>query len=156
MILSPHADSRHAWQLLSSEPQGVGYLLKDPGGRRGRVRRVARTYPRGGTVVDRALVDQLLASRRATEPLAELTARERKVLALMAEGGTDRGIAMALYLSQKTVEAHVSSGLRKPNLPTDATENRRVHAVLRFIAAADSLGQDTGIPSPSASASWAR
>jgi DNA-binding CsgD family transcriptional regulator len=68
-----------------------------------------------------------------TAPLDELTAREREVLALLAEGRTDRGIAQALYVTPKTVEAHVRSIFRKLDLPTDTTENRRVHAVLRYL-----------------------
>ena len=67
--------------------------------------------------------------------LAELTARELEVLALLAEGRTDRGIARALYVTPKTVEAHVRSIFRKLGLPADTTENRRVHAVLAFLRA---------------------
>ncbi|TMM06475.1 MAG: response regulator transcription factor [Actinobacteria bacterium] len=71
----------------------------------------------------------------APEALAELTSRELEVLALIAEGRTDRGIAQALYVSPKTVEAHVRSIFRKLGLPSDTTENRRVHAVLAFLRA---------------------
>ena len=137
MILSQHVDSRYALELLSSGQQHVGYLLKD---RVVDVTAFVAALARirsGGTVVDRDLVDELLGSPRVKSPLARLSSREQEVLALMAEGRTDKGIAAALYLSQKTVEAHVRSILRKLDLPTDATENRRVHAVLTFIGAVD-------------------
>ena len=75
----------------------------------------------------------------ARDPLAELTPREREVLALVAQGKTDRGIAEELFVTRKTVEAHVRSILGKLDLPTDASENRRVHAVLAFLAATGSL-----------------
>ena len=137
MILSQHVDSAYAAQLLGADQQGVGYLLKD------RVVDVAafvaalRRICDGGTVVDRTLVDELLGSHRIEQPLAALTARERDVLTLMAEGRTDKGIAAVLFLSQKTVEAHVGSILRKLDLPSDATSNRRVQAVLAFLGAMD-------------------
>ena len=87
----------------------------------------------GETVVDPALVGELLEAPRREDPLAELTPREREVLALVAEGRTDRGIAEALWLSPKTVETHVRTIFRKLDLPSSATENRRVHAVLAFL-----------------------
>jgi serine/threonine-protein kinase PknK len=89
----------------------------------------------GETVVDVGLVEELLATPRRADPLAELTAREREVLALVAEGRTDRGIAEALWLSPKTVETHVRTIFRKLDLPTSHAENRRVHAVLAFLDA---------------------
>ena len=144
MILSQHVDSHYASQLLASERQGVGYLLKD---RVVDVEEFVGALERircGGTVVDRSLVEELLASPRIKHPLADLTARELEVLSLMAEGRTDKGIAMALFVSCKTVEVHVGSILRKLDLPIDATENRRVHAVLAFIGAIEQPGQDQG------------
>ncbi len=139
MILSQHVDSRFASELLASGEQRVGYLLKDRVVDVDEFVEALGHIRSGGTVVDRALVDELLHSARAPDPLAALTSREREVLALMAEGRTDRGIAATLFLSQKTVEAHVRSILRKLDLPTDAAENRRVHAVLAFIRAIDHL-----------------
>src|SRR5262249_40517898 len=82
----------------------------------------------GGTVIEPSLVRELLNA--PTNPMNRLTTRERDVLMLVAEGRTDRGIAEQLYVTRKTVEAHVRSILRKLDLPTDATENRRVPAVL--------------------------
>lgn len=156
MILSQHVDSHYASQLLASERQGVGYLLKD---RVVDVEEFVVALERirgGGTVVDRSLVDELLASPRVKHPLADLTPRELEVLSLIAEGRTDKGIAMALFVSCKTVEAHVGSILRKLDLPVDATVNRRVHAVLAFIGAIEQPGHDqvnqraprTSAPSP--------
>ena len=137
MILSQHVDSPYAAQLLGSEQQGVGYLLKDRVVDVGEFVAALRRICDGGTVVERALVDELLRSKRIEQPLAALTARERDVLALMAEGRTDKGIAAALFLSQKTVEAHVGAILRKLDLPSGAASNRRVHAVLAFLGATD-------------------
>ena len=76
----------------------------------------------------------------ARDPLAELTPREREVLVLIAEGKTDRGIAEELYVTRKTVEAHIRSILRKLDLPADVHENRRVHAVLTFLQATELRG----------------
>jgi serine/threonine-protein kinase PknK len=87
----------------------------------------------GESVVDPSIVEELLATRRVQDPLAELTTRELEVLALLAEGRTDRGIARQLFITPKTVEAHVRSIFRKLRLPTDPAENRRVHAVLTFL-----------------------
>ena len=84
----------------------------------------------GGVVVEPALVDGLLAR---SGRLGVLTPREREVLALVAQGKTDRGIALELVVTRKTVEAHVRSILAKLELPEDVTENRRVHAVLAFL-----------------------
>ena len=141
MILSQHVDSHYASELLGSAQQGVGYLLKD---RVVDVEDFVDALGRihgGGTVVDRTLVEDLLRLPRIRHPLARLTAREHEVLALMAEGRTDKGIAAALFLSHKTVETHVGSILRKLDLPADATENRRVHAVLAFLGAIEQFGE---------------
>jgi len=141
MILSQHVDSRYASQLLASAEQGVGYLLKDRVVDADEFVAALERICGGGTVVDRTLVDELLRSPRVKHPLAALTPRELEVLALIAEGRTDRGIAAALFLSPKTVEFHVRSILRKLDLPSDATENRRVHAVLTFMGATKQYGQ---------------
>ena len=152
MILSQHVDSHYASELLGSAQQGVGYLLKD---RVVDVEDFVDALGRihgGGTVVDRTLVDGLLRLPRVRHPLARLTAREHEVLALMAEGRTDKGIARALLLSPKTVEAHVGSILRKLDLPADATGNRRVLAVLAFLGAIEQFA-DPGFRSPRSSSS---
>ena len=103
----------------------------------------------GGTVVEPSLVVELVAAPMARDPLAELTSREREVLVLIAEGKTDRGIAEELFVTRKTVEAHVRSILRKLDLPADVNENRRVHAVLTFLRATEL--RDTRPPSRAAS-----
>ena len=89
-------------------------------------------------MVERSLVSELIDAPAARDPLAELTPREREVLALVAQGKTDRGIGEELFVTRKTVEAHVRSILRKLDLPADAGENRRVHAVLAFLRHAES------------------
>jgi DNA-binding NarL/FixJ family response regulator len=133
LVLSQHIDAAYAMKLLDERSQRIGYLLKD------RIADVAalvdalRRVCEGETVVDPALVGELLEAPRREDPLAELTPREREVLALVAEGRTDRGIAEALWLSPKTVETHVRTIFRKLDLPSSATENRRVHAVLAFL-----------------------
>jgi serine/threonine-protein kinase PknK len=111
----------------------VGYLLKD------RIADVAefvsalQRVAAGGVVVEPSLVDELLAAASVRDPLAQLTPREREVLVLVAQGKTDRGIAAELFVTRKTVEAHVRSILAKLDLPADPGENRRVHAVLTFL-----------------------
>jgi DNA-binding NarL/FixJ family response regulator len=133
LVLSQHVDAAYAMKLLDERSERVGYLLKD------RIADVAtlvdalRRVCEGETVVDPGLVGELLDAPRREDPLDELTPREREVLALVAEGRTDRGIAEALWLSPKTVETHVRTIFRKLDLPSSATENRRVHAVLAFL-----------------------
>jgi DNA-binding NarL/FixJ family response regulator len=133
LILSQYVEVDYALKLLKGSQGGVGYLLKE------RIVEVAEftlalhTIAAGGTVIEPTLVNELLATPRAADPLSELSAREREVLALMAEGRTDRGISEQLFVTRKTVEAHVRSILRKLNLPNDAGENRRVHAVLAYL-----------------------
>jgi DNA-binding NarL/FixJ family response regulator len=134
LVLSQHIDTAYAMKLVTEGAERVGYLLKD---RIADVTALASALARvhaGETVVDPALVSELLDAPRREDPLAELTPREREVLALVAEGRTDRGIAEALWLSPKTVETHVRTIFRKLDLPSDPTENRRVHAVLAFLS----------------------
>lgn len=89
----------------------------------------------GETVVDPALVAQLVERAREDEPLDELTAREREVLSLMAEGLTDRGIAERLFVTPKTVETHIRHIFSKLGIPATSAHNRRVHAVLAYLRA---------------------
>ena len=135
LVLSQYVDVAYAMKLVSEESQRVGYLLKDRIADLPELAAALRRIADGGSVVDPSLVAELVAAPAAEDPLAELTAREREVLALLAEGRTDRGIAQLLYITPKTVEAHVRSTFRKLDLPSDATENRRVHAVLTFLRA---------------------
>jgi DNA-binding NarL/FixJ family response regulator len=135
LVLSQHVEIAYALRLLTGQEAGVGYLLKD---RVADVEAFVAALERvaaGSTVVDPTLVAELVGRPRVDHPLTQLSARELEVLALVAEGLTDRGIAQRLYLSNKTVEAHVRSIFRKLELPAEATENRRVHAVLAYLRA---------------------
>jgi DNA-binding NarL/FixJ family response regulator len=133
LVLSQYVDVAYAVRLMQDERGRVGYLLKD------RVLEVPalidalRRVVAGESVVEPSLVQELVDAPKRDDPLAVLTDREREVLALMAEGRTDRGIRETLWLSQKTVEAHVRSIFRKLDLPAAPSENRRVHAVLTFL-----------------------
>ena len=136
LVLSQYVDVAYASRLTEAVQGRVGYLLKD------RVVNVSdfvatlRRIAAGGSVIDPALVAELINSRQSGDTLAQLSAREREVLALMAEGRTDRGIAEQLFVTQKTIEAHVHSILRKLDLPSNTNDNRRVQAVLAFLRAA--------------------
>jgi DNA-binding NarL/FixJ family response regulator len=135
LILSHYVEPAYALRLLEGREGGCGYLLKDRVlNSRDLVAAVERVAA-GEIVVDPELGDQLLSRRRVANPLDELTAREREVLALVAEGLTDRGIAERLWLTPKTVETHVRHILRKLDLPSGAANNRRVQAVLAYLRA---------------------
>jgi len=135
MVLSQYVEFHYA-RTLTADPAGkVGYLLKDRIGDVADFVAALRRIAAGGIVVEPCLVDELIATPTANAPLATLTPREREVLVLVAQGKTDRGIATELFLTRKTVEAHIRSILSKLNLPTDPAENRRVHAVLTYLAA---------------------
>ena len=134
LVLSAHVEVEHAMDLLASG-QRSGYLLKD------RITDVAefietlKRIVRGGSAVDPALVHELVAARRTDDPLQELTAREREVLALMAEGRSNAGIARHLWVAEGTVEKHVRSIMMKLQLPETEDDHRRVLAVLAFLDA---------------------
>ena len=134
LVLSQHVNARYALELLSDGTDGVGYLLKERVSDLDELSASIRRIGEGGSVLDPAVVSQLVGRRRhGHDPLERLTDRERDVLALMAQGRTDRGISAELFVTRKTVEAHVRSILRKLDLPRDASENRRVHAVLQYL-----------------------
>jgi DNA-binding NarL/FixJ family response regulator len=134
LLLSAHVEIETAMDLLEGGER-VGYLLKS------RVMNVAdfvdalERIVRGGSVVDPALVQELVAQRRRNDPLAELTPREREVLALMAEGLSNQGIAHRLWVTEGAVEKHVRSILAKLNLPRTEDDHRRVLAVVTFLDA---------------------
>jgi DNA-binding NarL/FixJ family response regulator len=134
LMLSAHADVEQAMDLLASG-QRLGYLLKsrvtDVEEFTGTLRRIVR----GGSVVDPALVQELVAARHVNDPLDEITTREREVLALMAEGRSNAGIAHTLFVTEGTVEKHVHSILGKLPLPDTGDDHRRVLAVLTFLDA---------------------
>jgi DNA-binding NarL/FixJ family response regulator len=132
LVLSAHVEVEHAMELLAGG-RGVGYLLKS---RVTDVEEFIETLERiakGGSVVDPALVAELVAARRRNDPLATLSAREREVLALMAEGRSNAGIARRLWVTEGTVEKHVRSILTKLTLPEATDDHRRVLAVLTFL-----------------------
>ncbi len=134
LVLSAHVEVEHAMELLAGGDR-IGYLLKS------RVRDVTdfietlRRIVDGGTVVDPALVQELVTARRKVDPLGDLTGREREVLALMAEGRSNGGIARQLWVTEGTVEKHVHSILAKLRLPETGDDHRRVLAVVRFLDA---------------------
>jgi DNA-binding NarL/FixJ family response regulator len=134
LVLSAHVEVEHAMALLAGG-QGIGYLLK---GRVTDVEEFVETLERiarGGSVVDPALVQELVTARRRHDPLAVLSAREREVLALMAEGRSNAGIAHRLWVTEGTVEKHVRSILAKLELPDTGDDHRRVLAVVAFLEA---------------------
>jgi DNA-binding NarL/FixJ family response regulator len=134
LLLSAHVEVETAMDLLEGGER-IGYLLKsrvmDATDFIDSVERIAR----GGSVVDPALVQELVAARRRDDPLALLTPREREVLALMAEGRSNNGIAHRLYITEGAVEKHVHSILMKLHLPTTEDDHRRVLAVVTFLEA---------------------
>jgi len=133
LVLSQYVDADYALSLLRESPARSGYLLKERITELTTLLDAIERVADGETVVDPELVD-LLLHRPATESrLAELSERERTVLALLAEGLSDRAIAARLWLTQKTVETHVRHILAKLALPPDADTNRRVLAVLTFL-----------------------
>jgi serine/threonine-protein kinase PknK len=134
LVLSAHVEVDHAMTLLSSG-RGIGYLLKARVTDLDDFIETLERIARGGSVVDPALVQELVAARRKDDPLAELTSREREVLSLMAEGRSNAGIARRLWVTEGTVEKHVRNVLDK--LPISATDadHRRVLAVITFLDA---------------------
>jgi DNA-binding NarL/FixJ family response regulator len=134
VVLSAHVEVEHAMDLLASGRR-TGYLLKSRVTDVGEFIDTLKRVERGGSAVDPALVQELVAARRADDPLAALTTREREVLALMAEGRSNAGIGQALWVTEGTVEKHVRSIMMKLQLPETAEVHRRVLAVLAFLEA---------------------
>lgn len=133
LILSQYVEPHYALELLQSGTDGVGYLLKDRITDRIQFIEGLRAVAGGGTAVDSAVVSQLLGRPRKDDPLQRLTEREQEVLAAMAEGKTNSGISDSLFMSEKTVESHVSSIFMKLDLHSDQHTNRRVLAVLQWL-----------------------
>src|ERR1700756_2621796 len=135
LILSAHVEVTHAMTLLASGRRS-GYVLKSRITDLDEFLDIVDRVLRGGSVVDPALVQELVAAREVEDPLEELTPREREVLALMAEGRSNLGICRRLWLTTGTVEKHVHSILRKLNLRDAADDDhRRVLAVIRYLDA---------------------
>ena len=133
LMLSQYIETRYAAELLQGSPAGVGYLLKDRVADVTEFTDAVARVAAGGTALDREVVSQLLNASRQAGGLDPLTARERDVLGLMAEGRSNAGIAAALVLSRGTVEKHVASIFDKLGLPASGGDNRRVLAVLRYL-----------------------
>ncbi len=133
LVLSQYIETRYAARLLEGNAAGVGYLLKD---RVADVADFAEALERvaaGGTALDPEVVSQLVRASQHTAGLTGLTPREHEVLALMAEGRSNAGIAAALVVSAGVVEKHVASIFAKLRLPPSGNDNRRVLAVLRYL-----------------------
>jgi serine/threonine-protein kinase PknK len=134
LLLSAHVEIETAVDLLEGGRR-IGYLLKSRILKATDVVDALERIQDGGSVIDPALVHELVAQRRRVDPLADLTPREREVLSLMAEGHSNGGIARRLYVTEGAVEKHVRSIMAKLRLPVTEDAHRRVLAVLAFLAA---------------------
>ncbi len=135
LLLSTHIEVEEAVELFSSAARRVGYLLKDSVSDLDELVDALTRITEGGTVLDSKLVVELLEQRRQTDPLEALTPREREVLALMAEGRSNDGIAKTLWVTKGAVEKHIKSIFGKLDLPTTTDDHRRVLAVVTFLNA---------------------
>ena len=133
LVLSQHLEPEYALRLVEERPERAGYLMKERVGRVEQLLDAVQRVAAGECVVDRAVVDELLARRRQVDPLEELTPREREILALMAEGRSNQGIGRALWLSPKTVETHIRGAFSKLGIKEAPEDNRRVLAVLSYL-----------------------
>jgi DNA-binding NarL/FixJ family response regulator len=133
LVFSQYIETRYAADLLADDAAGIGYLLKD------RVADVSDfvealvRVANGGTALDPEVVTQLLGASRRTDSISVLSAREREVLSLMAEGRSNAAIAKDLVISEGAVEKHVANIFTKFDLPVSQSDHRRVLAVLRFL-----------------------
>ena len=135
LVLSQHADVGLAMKLLAGGAEGVGYMLKDRVADLEDFADAIRRVAAGGSALDPTIVSQLLSKRRAAGPLDDITAREREVLELMAEGRSNQGIAERLEISERGVQKHVTSIFDKLGIPAGTDDHRRVLAVLTFLRA---------------------
>jgi DNA-binding NarL/FixJ family response regulator len=134
LVLSQHVNARYALELLSAGTDGVGYLLKERVSDLDELSASVNRVGNGGSVLDPAVVDELVGRRRhADNPLEQLTDREREVLALMAEGRSNRAIAERLFVTDHTVEKHVKNIFGSLQLPLSQDDHRRVLAVITFL-----------------------
>jgi DNA-binding NarL/FixJ family response regulator len=134
LVFSQYIETRYAARLLADSASGVGYLLKDRVAEVGEFAEALVRVGEGGTVLDPEVVSQLVGAR-PDESLARLTAREREVLALMAEGRSNAAIARILFVTDGSVEKHVTNIFAKLGLPPSEDHHRRVLAVLRYLQA---------------------
>jgi DNA-binding NarL/FixJ family response regulator len=135
LVLSQYVEPSYALRLLQEQPERVGYLLKERVFDIATVVDALRRIVDGETVIDPTIVARLVGRRRRQDPLAALSEREREVLGLIAEGLSNRAIAARLYVTERTVEAHVTQIFHKLRLPESPDQHRRVLAVLAFLRA---------------------
>ncbi len=135
LVLSQYVEEGYAMDLLADSAEGVGYLLKDRVADVERFVDSVRRVADGGSALDPEVVSQMLGRRRAEDPLAELTPREREVLGLMAEGRSNHAIAEELVVTERAVEKHVTGIFSKLDLGATPEDHRRVLAVLTYLKA---------------------
>jgi len=133
LVLSQYLDTGYTASLFANGARGLGYLLKDNISDLGEFVSAVRRVATGSSAVDPMVVDRLLARRRRASPLDELTERQRLVLALMAQGRSNQAIGERLFLTPKTVEAHIRAIFEKLDLQLAPDDHRRVLAVLTFL-----------------------
>jgi DNA-binding NarL/FixJ family response regulator len=133
VVLSLHVEAGVATRLLAQNPQGLGYLLKDRVGDTEEFAGTLRRVAAGGSALDPDVVSRLLATERDRGPLRSLSAREREVLGLVAEGRSNKAIGDKLDLSQRGVQKHISAVFAKLDLGADEDDNRRILAVLEYL-----------------------
>ena len=133
LVLSQYVERQYATELLADGAGGVGYLLKDRVGDVAEFMDALRRVARGGTALDPEVVAQLMVRNRADDPMSALTPREREVLAAMAEGRTNVGIAQLLSITEGATEKHISNIFGKLQLPDSQNDHRRVLAVLAYL-----------------------
>ena len=133
LVLSQYVELGLAMQLLADSAEGAGYLLKDRVSDVDEFVAAVRRVAAGGSAIDPTIVSTLLGRRRQDDPVAALTPREKEVMALMAEGRSNQGIADALVITQRAVEKYVSTVFSKLGLPSTGSDSRRVLAVLTYL-----------------------
>lgn len=133
LVLSQHLEARHASELLASSTRGIGYLLKDKVLRPGDLALAVREVGGGGSAIDPEVISFLMRRRLDDDLVSRLTSREGEVLALIAEGRSNRSVAAALFISEKTVESYVAKIFAKLGLVESSEAHRRVQAVLAWL-----------------------
>jgi DNA-binding NarL/FixJ family response regulator len=133
LVLSQYVESGYALELLQGSAEGVGYLLKDRVADVAEFAAAVKRVAEGGSALDPEVVSRLVGRRRGEDPVSQLTAREREVLELMAEGRSNQAIAERMFITLRAVEKHVTSIFGKLHLPADEQDHRRVLAVLTYL-----------------------